>query len=106
MSEQKEPLVRLKPPEQIGIVVKDLDRAMEFYSSNFGWGPFRTSEFEMDIDYKGKDWKIRQRIAHAQCGAVEIELYHVLQGETPHTDFLAARGEGMQHLRFDVDNLE
>ncbi len=105
MSEQNEPLVRLKPVDQFGIVVKDLDKAVQFYSSIFGWGPFKTMEFEMDIGYKGKDWSIRQRTAHGKTGDVEIELIQVLRGETPHTDFLATRGEGVHHLRFEVDNL-
>ncbi len=106
MSEQKEPLVKLTKLDQVGIVVKDLDKAMDFYSSTFGLGPFRAIEFGMDIDYKGKEWSIKQRSAHFQCGQVELELVNVLQGETPHTDFLAAKGEGVQHLRFEVDDLE
>ena len=30
---------------QVGVVVKDMDKAIEFYSSTFGFGPFEIMEF-------------------------------------------------------------
>jgi len=40
MVKQQEPRVKLPPVSQIGIVVRDMDKAIEYYSSAFGWGPF------------------------------------------------------------------
>jgi len=46
------------------------------------------------------------KIALAQPGPVEIELIQVLEGETPHTEFLKEKGEGIHHLGFHVDDLD
>ena len=105
MAEQ--PRVKLPPVEQIGIVVKDVDKAIEYYSSNFGWGPFRVREVKLDeFIYRGKPGRCRLKIAFTKSGPIEIELIQVLEGETPHTEFLREKGEGLQHLRFRVDDLD
>ncbi len=46
------------------------------------------------------------KIGFYRADPIEIELIQVLEGETPHTEFLRERGEGLQHLRFSVDNLD
>jgi len=103
----EEPAVRLPPVEQIGIVVRDVDQAVEFFSSVFGWGPFKTRESEMKgFNYDGRTGDCRLKMAFAKSGDVEIELIQVLEGVTPHSDFLRRHGEGMQHLRFRVDDCE
>ena len=35
----------LPPPSQVGVVVKDLGKAIDYYSRTFGLGPFQTIEF-------------------------------------------------------------
>ena len=103
----KEPSVRLPPVEQIGIVVRDVDEAVEFFTSTFGWGPFRISEVEMKgFSYGDRTGDCRLKMAFARSGDVEIELIQVLEGQTPHSDFLRRHGEGMQHLRFRVDDCD
>lgn len=100
-------VINLPPPDQIGIVVKDVDAAVDYYSSTFGWGPFHTLEMPLEgFTYKGKSGNCRLKLAFAQSGPLEIELLEVLEGDTPHSQFLKERGEGVQHLRFSVDNLE
>ena len=108
MAEGREPKLRLPPVEQIGIVVKDMDATMEFFSSVFGWGPWGVlDDLEMkDCLYRGKSCDARLKLAFAQSGSVEIELIQVLEGETIHTEFLRERGEGLHHLRFKVDDLD
>lgn len=107
MANQKEPIVKLSPVEQIGIVVKDMDQAIDYYSSTFGWGPFHVMDLEMKgATYRGKICDCRLKIGFYRADPIEIELIQVLEGETPHTEFLRERGEGLQHLRFSVDNLD
>ncbi len=90
-----EPAVRLPPVEQIGIVVRDVDRAVEFFGSVFGWGPFRVREGEQKgFTYDGRTGDCRLRMAFARSGDVEIELIQVLEGETPHSDFPQAPRRG------------
>ena len=107
MANQQEFLVQLPPVEQIGIVVKDMDQAIDYYSSTFGWGPFHVMDFEMKgATYRGQICDCRLKIGFYHADPVEIELIQVLEGDTPHTEFLRERGEGLQHLRFSVDNLD
>jgi catechol 2,3-dioxygenase-like lactoylglutathione lyase family enzyme len=107
MTEQKESRVKLPLADQIGIVVKDMDRAVAYYSSVFGWGPFSTMEVEVNgFTYKGKKGDCRLKIALASMGPIEIELIQVMEGKTPHSEFLREKGEGIQHLRFHVDDLD
>ncbi len=107
MEEQPRPRMILPPVEQIGIVVKDLDRAIEYYSSIFGWGPFRVQQFETKrFTYRGQTGPMKMKVGFAQSGPIEIELIQVLDGETPWTEFLREKGEGLHHLRFRVDDLD
>lgn len=102
-----EPAVRLPPVEQIGIVVRNIDQAVEFFTSMFGWSPFQIRESEMKgFTYDGRPGDCRLKMAFARSGDIEIELIEVLEGETPHSDFLRRHGEGMQHLRFRVDDFD
>jgi catechol 2,3-dioxygenase-like lactoylglutathione lyase family enzyme len=103
----KEPAVRLPPVEQIGIVVRDADLAARFFTSTFGWGPFKISEVEMKgFTYGDRTGNCRLKMAFARSGDIEIELIEVLEGETPHTESLRRSGEGLHHLRFRVDDFD
>ncbi len=104
--DEKKP-IKLPPVEQVGIVVRDMDKAIEFYSATFGWGPFNIMETNLEgVLYRGKPSDCKMKLAMAQSGPIEIELIQVLEGETPHTEFLREKGEGLHHLRFSVDDLE
>ncbi len=97
----------MPPPDQIGLVVKDMDAAMNFYSSTFGWGPFQIHEARLDgCIHRGKRGNCRLKIGIARQGPIDIELIQVLEGETPHTEFLREKGEGLQHLRFSVPDIK
>jgi len=107
MTEQRKPRVKLPPVEQIGIVVKDMDKAIEYYTSVFGWGPFVVRESETKgFTYRKQKGNCRMKTAFAQSGPIQIELIQVMEGETPHTEFLREKGEGVQHLRFNVEDLK
>ena len=107
MIEVEKPLVTLSPPQHIGFVVKSVDRAIDHYRSNFGWGPFNIFEMEMeDFKYRGKPGNCRLKIAIAQTGPVQVEFIEVLDGESPHTEFLQEKGEGMHHLCYEVESLD
>lgn len=91
--------------DQIGFVVKDLEAAISTYDSMFG--PFSIMEpGEMEFDYRGSPEKSELRLAFGRSGDVEIELIEWVSGGTPHKEFLDAGNEGMQHIRFIVENLE
>lgn len=93
---------------QIGVVVRDLERAMCALSEAFGIGPFRVTDWppagrtDMQRVYQGKPADFTARMAFAELGPVELELIQPVAGESIWADFLRERGEGLHHLRFNV----
>ena len=97
----------LPAPAQIGVVVKNLDNAMNHYSQVFGVGPFQVIEFAPAQHWlKGKPAPVRLNIGIAQWGNLQLELIEVVEGDIPHKWFLDEKGEGVQHLGFIVDNYD
>ena len=100
-------MVTLGKMSHVGIVVRDMDKAVEYYGSVFGLGPFTTEVYDLkSFAYRGKTASARVKAAIAYSGPVFIELVQVLEGETVHTEFLRERGEGLQHVAFLVRNLD
>ena len=107
MTLPKKPAAKLGPMSHIGIVVRDIDQAMEYYSSVFGLGPFDIQVHTLDpFVFRGKTSRARVKAALAYAGPVFIELVQVLEGETPHTEFLREHGEGVQHVAFLTRDIE
>lgn len=84
--------------DQIGIVVRDLEKAARTYKEVLKQEPLPPIEFETD--------NVKLRIVFFQLGEVQLELIQVLEGENIHTKFLKEKGEGLHHLGFFVKNLE
>ena len=93
---------------QLGVVVKDLDKAVAYYSSVFGVGPFEYIErhYEGVTIRQRNDASYTVKIAKAPMGKLELELIQVVEGESIHLEFLAKRGEGIEHLGFRVSDLD
>jgi methylmalonyl-CoA/ethylmalonyl-CoA epimerase len=91
---------------QIGVVVTDLDKTVDFLTA-LGLGPFeiRTATHPA-ARVKGKTRSYEVRLALSQQGPVQLELIEYQRGETIQKDFLDARGEGLHHILFRVNNLE
>ena len=107
MADQPVPTVRLGAFNHIGLVVEDVDKAVDFYSSTFGLGPFTVDTYHLKgVAYRGKPTDAVIKAGFAFTGDFLIELVEVVEGETPHTEFLRANGEGVQHIAFPVENME
>ena len=92
---------------QIGVVVKDLEKAIEAYSSIFGVGPWKVVDLpSIDAPLRGEPVEYKMRIALAKMGCVVLELIQILEGETIHTEFLREKGEGLHHIALMVDDLD
>lgn len=104
-----EPVFKLQAINQIGMVVKDLDRTMEAYWRVFGVGPWRIYTFTPDLAremiYRGKKANYRIRIAQASVGGISLELIQHLEGDTIHKEFLDDHGQGVHHLNFRLKDL-
>jgi methylmalonyl-CoA/ethylmalonyl-CoA epimerase len=84
--------------DQIGIVVKDVEKYMKFYEKMFGVEPFPTVESAVN--------SAKLKIVLFELDEVEIELIQVVEGESVHSRFLEERGEGLHHLGFFVKDIE
>jgi catechol 2,3-dioxygenase-like lactoylglutathione lyase family enzyme len=105
MDTKKPPV--LPPVSQIGVVVRDLAKAVKYYTDTFGIGPFTVVDFAPEKHFvRGKPVPIKLRIGIAQMGAVQIEFIEPVEGDAPHKQFLEERGEGLQHLGFFVNNYD
>ena len=83
--------------DQIGIVVKDMEKSLKFYEQMFG-PPFLTLESDV------KSGKLK--ISLFQVGEIQLELIEVVEGETIHSKFLRETGEGLHHIGFIVEDIE
>jgi len=94
---------------QVGIVVKDIDKAVEYYHS-IGIGPFAPSGKPPVPEHtiRGETSHAVHKTVFAQMGPVELELLQPLEGGggSSAREFLERRGEGVQHIAFFVDDLD
>ena len=93
--------------DQLGIVVNDLDKAIEFYSRLFGPGLFKKMEFkDLEVEVRGQPAKLSVNVALARVGEIQVELIQAEPGENIYWEFFDRHGEGLHHLAFIVDNVE
>jgi methylmalonyl-CoA/ethylmalonyl-CoA epimerase len=106
-TEELKAKLNLPPVAQIGIVVKDMQKAVEYYSTSFGLGPFTVYEFAPDKHwYMEEPSQIRFQLGKAMLGDMELELIEPSEGKSHHREFLATVGEGLHHLGFNVRNYD
>ena len=95
---------------QLGIVVRDIQASMEHYWRVLGVGPWKVYTNGppplRNVTYYGRPASYRVRVALAQTESVVIELIQFLEGDSIHRDFLAAKGEGIEHVGVYVANLD
>ena len=102
------PPIAGRAPDQIGILVRDLDSALARYEREWGLGPWRGFVYGPDTipstSFRGEPGRYRVQIAIS--GTVpQIELLEALEGPSIYDEWLAERGEGLHHLGFWVDSL-
>lgn len=92
---------------QVGIVVKDLEKAVKTYWDDFGIGPWQFYTMDKsnmrDTKLHGKRAEFSMRVAFADLGGVQLELIEPLD-ESIYTEFLREHGEGLHHIACAVDN--
>jgi catechol 2,3-dioxygenase-like lactoylglutathione lyase family enzyme len=102
--------VQVKAFGQVGLVVKDAQTVAENYWNILGIGPWNIYSWEAPLVYEhmyhGKPAFARTKIAQAQVGAVQLELYQPIEGDSIYGDFLKERGEGLHHISCFVDNVD
>ncbi len=100
-------MVKLGAYSHIGLVVEDVEKTAGQYEKIFGMGPWTIATYDLpDITYRGRKTKAVVKAGIAYVGDTFIELVEVLEGETPHTEFFSAKGAGVQHVAFPVEDME
>jgi len=91
---------------QVGVVVEDMDKAIGRFEE-LGIGPFQARTLPPGEEwYRGKPHHGDVKIAMTILGGVQLELVQPVSGESVHKEFLDAKGEGIQHLMFAVDDFD
>jgi 4-hydroxyphenylpyruvate dioxygenase-like putative hemolysin len=90
-------------------VVASCEKAVQQYSSFFGFTQWRRSTFgPKDVErmtLRGADAKYSMRLAFAGTQP-ELELIEPLDGESLYSAWLAEHGEGLHHLAVVVSSLD
>jgi catechol 2,3-dioxygenase-like lactoylglutathione lyase family enzyme len=91
---------------QVGIVVKDLDKSINYFEK-LGLGPFIRPElkFTEKICY-GKPAEFEVALGFCSLGSIEMELIQPVSGESIYHEYLETSGEGLHHLGFDVQDMD
>jgi methylmalonyl-CoA/ethylmalonyl-CoA epimerase len=88
--------MKVKHIDHIGIAVKGLDQASAFYRDILG------------LEVKALETVAEQKVnvAFIPITDSEVELLESTEADGPVAKFIEARGEGVQHIAFRVENLE
>jgi methylmalonyl-CoA/ethylmalonyl-CoA epimerase len=88
--------MKVKHIDHIGIAVKGLEQASAFYKDILG------------LEVKAVETVAEQKVnvAFIPITDSEVELLESTEADGPVAKFIEARGEGVQHIAFRVENLE
>ena len=83
----------------IAVVVRDIDKAVEYYES------LGIAKVGREVKFSEAKPKIRAKFV--EIGSVPIEFIQPIAGElSSYKEFIDSKGEGVQHIAFAVDNLD
>lgn len=91
--------------DQIGVVVRDLDRAADGMRRAFGLEPhFRGENMYRGTEYRGERIDATVGVMLYDLGGIELEF--LAPGTTGNVwaDHLESKGEGLHHIRFAIDD--
>jgi methylmalonyl-CoA/ethylmalonyl-CoA epimerase len=86
---------------QVGWVVKDLDRVVEYWEK-LGLRNIRRSGIvdASNTIYRGRKSPLKLKMAFGNVGGVQIEWIQPVSGKSIYDEFLAKHGEGVHHLAY------
>jgi len=92
---------------QIGVVVRNLEKTIEYYENILGLGKFVKPKINFfNISYYENEVKSKWLLAFCSMKQFELELIQPTVEPTIYHDFLKEKGEGIHHLGFDIEDLE
>lgn len=94
---------------QLGYVVPDIEKAMEYWSSALGIGPWYYAPRVpvVNFKYRGQPSAPITSVALANSGAVQVELIQQRNNvPTMYQDFIKAGRMGLQHVAYWTTNYD
>ena len=88
--------MRIKHIDHIGVAVKNIEQAGKFYTDILG---LKIEDVENVADQK-------VNVAFLPITDSEVELLESTDADGPIAKYIDARGEGIQHIAFRVENIE
>ena len=88
--------MKINKIDHIGVAVKSIDEALKLYRDLLG---LKVTEVETVADQKVK-------VAFLPTGDSEVELLESTTPDGAVAKFIEAKGEGIQHIAFRVENIE
>ena len=92
-------------PHHVGIIVSDLETAMDAYIANFGYSFFQFKVNQGNASLGGSSSAFSLRFGFGQLGLNLIELIQPVSGTTLYSQHLAQRGPGLHHVAFSTLDL-
>ncbi|MFC7689485.1 VOC family protein [Paeniroseomonas aquatica] len=90
---------------QVGIVVRDLDKALDQYANRLGVGPWRVYTYAppklTGMRIRGIETPYSMKLALAWTNEMMWELIQPLEGPSIYQEFLRDHGEGIHHVMVD-----
>ena len=93
--------------DQIGIVVKDIEKAAELYRGLFTFkGPINIVEQDATVVYKGKEASFKMKKIMQFFGGKQMEIVQVLEATGPnlYSEFIEEGKVGLHHLGIYTKN--
>ena len=102
---------KISNADQVGMVVRDLDSAIEQFKllmgiDNFDVVDWPKSGSDPESTYYGKPAQFKLRIGFAQLGNLQLEVIQPVEGKSIYTDFLETHGPGLHHIRFSEKDFD
>jgi hypothetical protein len=98
-----------RPPQQIGLVVRDIDASLRTYSAIMGIGPWDCYTYDWtnvrDLVYRGSRARYSMKIALSTT-APQIELIQPLVGPSVYEEWMATHGDGVHHFAYVVPSID
>ncbi|ONI43327.1 hypothetical protein AN642_00520 [Epulopiscium sp. SCG-B10WGA-EpuloA2] len=98
----------------VGIIVNNIEETLEKMQKIFKIDEYRINLFppenvnkdDIQLMYKGEKTWFTARFCFIKMGNSELELIEPLEGNSVWRDFLNEKGEGIHHLKFEVESLK
>ena len=95
---------------QIGVVVKDIEKASAAYAELLGvavphWS-WTDTEDNAHTRFKGKPSPARAKLAFFELKNITLELIEPDRNPSTWREFLDAKGEGVHHIAFEIKGMD